>query len=91
MPTCVVRIVEPLLGFLWPAAGRHRSSGLQRMPEPSLQRPRVPALRGEDIGIVRPYLVAHERRQREHQRSQAAHRQRAQQAPPVAGEVSMPV
>ncbi|MEV8319481.1 hypothetical protein AB0Q95_35520 [Streptomyces sp. NPDC059900] len=27
--------------------------------------PRVPVLRGEDIGLVRPYLVAFERRQEE--------------------------
>lgn len=65
MPICLVRIVEPLLRLLYPAVGRHRSVAVARMPAPAPQ-PRVPALRGEDIGLVRPYLVAHERRQREH-------------------------
>ncbi|MFF5983860.1 hypothetical protein ACFY78_33975 [Streptomyces olindensis] len=30
-----------------------------------MRLPRVPALRGEDIGLVRPYFVAHERREAE--------------------------
>lgn len=63
MLTCVFRILEPLLGLLWPAAGRHRSAEMQPMPTSAPRLPRVPALSGEDLGLVRPYLVAHERRQ----------------------------
>lgn len=55
MPDCIARISEPLL---WPllASSRHH-----RPPEP----PRGTALRGEDVGLVRPYLVAFEQRQEE--------------------------
>lgn len=69
MPDCIARIFEPLLRFLLPAAGRHRSPGptwsAPDFDEPTRPLPRVPVLRGEDIGLVRPYLVAFERRQEE--------------------------
>ncbi|MDQ0750825.1 hypothetical protein QF034_005056 [Streptomyces africanus] len=79
MPHCIAHIFEPLLRLLWPAPGRHRrpdplSAGLA--VEASTGCPgRVPAaqvLRGEEIGLVRPYLVAHERR--EAQKRQARRR-----------------
>ncbi len=52
--------------------GRHRSvkacpsvscgdTPILRLPRVH-QVPRQPVLRGEDVGLVRPYLVAHERR-----------------------------
>ncbi|MFG2131922.1 hypothetical protein ACGFNV_29485 [Streptomyces sp. NPDC048751] len=73
MPRWIARIFEPLLRLLWPPAGRHRRldrrcSGLA--PEASRlgRTPAAPALRGEDIGLVRPYLVAHERRTAERRR-----------------------
>ncbi|MEV0119574.1 hypothetical protein AB0H77_41035 [Streptomyces sp. NPDC050844] len=69
MPDCISRIFEPFLRLLLPAPGRHRFPE-PSSPEPSVDTstrplPRVPALRGEDIGLVRPYLVAHEQRQEE--------------------------
>ncbi|MGP8301168.1 hypothetical protein ACTPOK_25225 [Streptomyces inhibens] len=74
MPHCIARIFEPLLRLLLPAAGRHRSEGMYpyvSMP-PRTDRPpvrsrlvRVQMVRGEDTVMVRPYLVAYERRQEE--------------------------
>ncbi len=61
----IARFVESLLRLLLPASGRHRSSEPPRAMHDAVpvRPPSVPALRGEDIGLVRPYLVAHERRQ----------------------------
>ncbi|MFD8723891.1 hypothetical protein ACFV2H_39555 [Streptomyces sp. NPDC059629] len=76
MPHCIAHIFEPLLRLLWPAPGRHRrpdhsSAGLA--VEASTACPaRVPdarVLRGEEIGLVRPYLVAHERREAQKQQA----------------------
>lgn len=76
MPHCIAGIFEPLLQMLWPARGRHRrpvpsSAGLA--VEASTARPRgVPAtqvLRGEENRLVRPYLVAHERREAQKQQT----------------------
>lgn len=76
MPHCIVRLLEPLLRLLWPAPGRHRrfdhsSAGLAG--EASTACPaRVSAARvarGEEIGLVRPYLVAHERREAQKQQA----------------------
>ncbi|MEU8934931.1 hypothetical protein AB0D30_34235 [Streptomyces sp. NPDC048409] len=84
MPHCIAHIFEPLLRLLSPAPGRHRrpdhsSAGLA--VEASTACPtRVPAarvLRGEEIGLVRPYLVAHERRE---ERKQQARRRTLQLA-----------
>ncbi|MFC9234325.1 hypothetical protein ACFTZI_36055 [Streptomyces decoyicus] len=71
MPNGIARIFELLLRLLLPAPGRHRSAGAYpygAMP-PRTDRPpvrsrlvRVPMLRGEDTIMVRPYLVAYERR-----------------------------
>jgi hypothetical protein len=63
----IARFVESLLRLLLPASGRRRSpeSSPARQDTVTVRPPRVPALRGEDIGLVRPYLVAHERRQEE--------------------------
>ncbi|MFI8880386.1 hypothetical protein [Streptomyces sp. NPDC055243] len=69
MPDCIARIFESSLRLLLPAVGRHRSSELTvsglGIDAPTRPLPRVPVLRGEDIGLVRPYLVAFERRQEE--------------------------
>lgn len=69
MPHCISRIFEPLLSLFLPAAGRHRAAGSPvagpHEDAPTVRLPRVPAepLRGEDNGLVRPYLVAHEHQQ----------------------------
>ncbi|REK87642.1 hypothetical protein DY245_25690 [Streptomyces inhibens] len=72
MPHCIARIFEPLLRLLLPAPGRHRSEGMYPYVsmQPRTDRPpvrsrlvRVQMVRGEDSVMVRPYLVAYERRQ----------------------------
>ncbi|MEU6916896.1 hypothetical protein [Streptomyces olindensis] len=69
MRHAIAWIFEALLRLLLPARGRHRAPEPSRAVRPSeaplVRLPRVPALRGEDIGLVRPYLVAHERREAE--------------------------
>ena len=66
-------IFSALLRALLPSSGRHRTGNGaafaqadQRAGVPAV-RPMAPVpgpmLRGEDIGHVRPYLVAHERKQ----------------------------
>lgn len=74
MPHGTRLLTLPLRLFL-PAGGRHRASGSC----PSVSPPHSPdlttlVLRGEDIALVRPYVIAHERRgearrQRVHRRS----------------------
>ena len=63
----IARLVESLLWLLLPGSGRHRSlePSPGRLETVPVRLPHVPALRGEDIGLVHPYLVAHERRQEE--------------------------
>ncbi|MFS4094030.1 hypothetical protein [Streptomyces sp. AF1A] len=72
----IALLVEPLLRLLWPASGRHRhrnshrAGGVARptpVPAAPLQPNRRPSphealLQGEDSRLVRPYLLAHERR-----------------------------
>ncbi|MFE7964537.1 hypothetical protein ACFU0X_16055 [Streptomyces cellulosae] len=66
---------EPLLRLRWPASGRHRHENRHRAqgaastpaPDAPLAPGRRPSLyeallRGEDSRLVRPYLLAHERR-----------------------------
>ncbi|WP_416983077.1 hypothetical protein [Streptomyces sp. T028] len=76
MPHCIVHIFEPLLRLLLPAPGRHRrpdqqSAGL--CAETSTAGPppasALPVLRGEENRLVRPYLVAHERREQRRRRA----------------------
>ncbi|MFJ7100100.1 hypothetical protein [Streptomyces albogriseolus] len=68
-------LLEPLLRLLWPASGRHRHQNRHRAggaaPAPAPAAPLAPGrrpsphealLRGEDSRLVRPYLLAHERR-----------------------------
>lgn len=58
------RLLRPLLRLLLPPVGRHRTTeahpATATLPAPC--RSRVPALDGEAIGLVRPYVIAHERR-----------------------------
>ncbi|GAA3636406.1 hypothetical protein GCM10022420_006920 [Streptomyces iranensis] len=72
MRNCIGRVFEPLVRVLRPGRGRHRTVGTRQPVDcadaPTLQLPRVhkmsrkPVLRSEDVQLVRPYLVAHERR-----------------------------
>lgn len=73
-----VRIVQTLLRALMPSSGLHRTGNGaacaqadQHADAPAV-RPTVPVAgpmpSGEDIGHVRPYLVAHERQQEARQR-----------------------
>ncbi|MGW7485834.1 hypothetical protein [Streptomyces sp. NPDC054786] len=67
------RVFELLLKALLPAPGHHRVVGTSPVvgcadtPTMSLSLPRVPdpyvwrPIRGEDVQLVRPYLVAYER------------------------------
>lgn len=76
MPHCIVRIFEPLLRLLLPAPGRHRSPE-QPSADLCVEAPIAcpsrasasPVVRGEEIGLVRPYLVAHERREQQRRRA----------------------
>ncbi|EXU89942.1 hypothetical protein [Streptomyces noursei] len=71
MPNTIVRLAEALLLRLLPARGRHRSAEAAPAPElpdtPTLTIPRVPAelrfLRGEDVALLRPYILTPEERQ----------------------------
>ncbi|MFF2808706.1 hypothetical protein ACFVT2_16320 [Streptomyces sp. NPDC058000] len=64
-------IFELLLDLLFPARGRHRSADAPPAAEcpdtPTLTIPRVPAeqrlLRGEDVALLRPYILTPEERQ----------------------------
>jgi hypothetical protein len=82
----IARLFEPLLRLLLPGMGRHRlaatttatdRTGPPPLPpyaaEPTAHHPGPRPLRGEDHSLVRPYLVAHERRQ-EAQRQRARRR-----------------
>ncbi|MGI5349165.1 hypothetical protein ACQEU8_13355 [Streptomyces sp. CA-250714] len=73
MANPIPQFVRWLLQLLLPGAGRHRTvetaSPAMRGDTPTLMLPRVhrvfdrSSLRGEDVGLVRPYVVAHERRE----------------------------
>ncbi|MEU0910843.1 hypothetical protein [Streptomyces althioticus] len=67
----IAYLLEPLLRLLWPASGRHRhrAEGAASIPAPAAPfapgrrpSPHEDLLRGEDSRLVRPYLLAHERR-----------------------------
>ncbi|QGZ49049.1 hypothetical protein GPZ77_12260 [Streptomyces sp. QHH-9511] len=73
MLRCIARMIDPLLRLLWPPpSGRHRPPCTHTVPahpptpaEPPPAPTPEPYLRGEDSPLVRPYLLAHERRQAE--------------------------
>lgn len=62
----IARLVGLLLRLLLPPTGRRRRcADSARAVTAAAPPPRgVPALRGEDCRLVRPYLVAHEERER---------------------------
>lgn len=70
MPHCIAHNFEPLLPLLRPVPGRHRApdsrSALLIVETSTEGLPRVPAapvLHGEDTGLIRSYLLAHEQRE----------------------------
>ncbi|MGW7573947.1 hypothetical protein [Streptomyces sp. NPDC054765] len=74
----IARLLVPLLRLLLPARGCHRAVGAlpaaRREDAPTLVLPRFPVrqtgpLRGEDVALIRPYVLApEERRDRRVQR-----------------------
>jgi hypothetical protein len=62
--THTTRLLTLLLRFLLPAGGRHRAPqpGPIIPPQPTPDPPTL-ALRSEDTALVRPYVIAHERRE----------------------------
>ncbi|OII70445.1 hypothetical protein [Streptomyces sp. CC77] len=81
---CIAQLIEPLLRLLRPQPpASHRAP----FPAPRRERPRQagalparpaharePYYVGEDTALVRPYLLAHERRQAEERRRRARRR-----------------
>ncbi|WP_329050671.1 hypothetical protein OG873_14730 [Streptomyces violaceus] len=80
----IARLVEPLLRFLLPGLGRRRLAPGNQPPARSSPEGRTDRdagsrpLRGQDNATVRPYPVAHERR--EEARRQQARQQARQRA-----------
>ncbi|MEU9121945.1 hypothetical protein AB0C96_19140 [Streptomyces sp. NPDC048506] len=80
-------IFELLLRVLLPARGRHRSAGalpaVRWEDAPTLTLPRVPVgrrqglLRGEDVALIRPYVLTSEERQERQERRLQRGRRRA--------------
>ncbi|GGW68566.1 hypothetical protein [Streptomyces griseoloalbus] len=71
----IARLFEPLLSLVAPATGRRRldaQDGYDRPPPPTGGPPPrqfgACPLRGEDHNLVRPYVIAHERREQERRR-----------------------
>lgn len=74
----IARLLEPLLSLVVPATGRRRLDARDGYDPPPAEGPAprqfgARPLRGEDHDLVRPYVIAHERRERERRR-QARHR-----------------
>ncbi|MEU3818598.1 hypothetical protein AB0E74_03140 [Streptomyces sp. NPDC030392] len=77
MSHCIARLLDPLLRLLWPPPpARHRAAPSPaarpvHTPAPLPPRPTrapEPYYAGEDSALVRPYLLAHERRAEERRR-----------------------
>ncbi|MGP9020566.1 hypothetical protein ACT1U9_19470 [Streptomyces sp. BR1] len=72
---CIAQFLELLWRFSRPSVGRHRAAVRAPVAEypdtPTSPLPRVrvglrvPVLRGEDSALVRPYLAAYERQEKE--------------------------
>ncbi|MBM7090650.1 hypothetical protein JTP67_19310 [Streptomyces sp. S12] len=69
MTEATASLLAPLLRLLFPARGRHRRGAGPRHRavlapgREAARRPAPPPLRGEDNALVRPYLLAHERKE----------------------------
>jgi hypothetical protein len=74
MPQYIAHIFEPLRRLVWPLEGRHRRANRRSSavstgtPTTHLPHVPIPPLRDEEIGIVRPHLVAHEQQEAWRQR-----------------------
>ncbi|MGW4020821.1 hypothetical protein [Streptomyces sp. NPDC005009] len=69
----IARLLEPLLSLVVPATGRRRLGARDGYDPPPAVGPAprqfgARPLRGEDHHLVRPYVIAHERRERERRR-----------------------
>ncbi|WP_073947027.1 hypothetical protein [Streptomyces kebangsaanensis] len=71
----IARLFEPLLNLVAPGTGRRRLDAQDGydLPPPPAEGPTpyqfgARPLRGEDHSLVRPYLIAHERREQERRR-----------------------
>ncbi|MEY9487180.1 hypothetical protein RKD26_002974 [Streptomyces calvus] len=69
----IARLLEPLLGRVAPGTGRRRLDAADGYDPPPVVGPAprqfgARPLRGEDHSLVRPYVIAHERRERERRR-----------------------
>ncbi|GHH91041.1 hypothetical protein [Streptomyces capillispiralis] len=69
----IARLLEPLLSLVAPGTGRRRLDAGAGYDPPPVEGPAprqfgARPLRGEDHSLVRPYVVAHERRERERRR-----------------------
>ncbi|MEU2164248.1 hypothetical protein [Streptomyces sp. NPDC019208] len=74
MSHCIARLIDPLRRLLWPPpAVDHRPAPRLPLPPRPTHAP-TPYYRGEDSPLVRPYLLAHERRQAEARRQRARRR-----------------
>lgn len=79
----IARMLDPLLRLLWSSPpGRHRppcarTLPVRPLPEPGPGPAPEPYLRGEDSPLVRPYFLAHERRQAEAEARRQRGRRRA--------------
>lgn len=75
MLSLIARLLEPLLSLVAPGTGRRRLDTRDgyEPPPPTAQGPSprqfgARPLRGEDHNLVRPYVIAHERREQERYR-----------------------
>ncbi|MEU9350265.1 hypothetical protein AB0D65_04425 [Streptomyces griseoloalbus] len=69
----IARLLEPLLSLVAPGTGRRRLDAADGYDPPPAAGPAprqfgARPLRGEDHSLVRPYVIAHERRERERRR-----------------------
>ncbi|MFD0209357.1 hypothetical protein ACFVH9_09540 [Streptomyces hirsutus] len=71
----IARLLKPLLSLVAPGTGRRRLDAPDGcdLPPPSTEGPSprqfgARPLRGEDHALVRPYVIAHERREQERRR-----------------------
>ncbi|PNG19183.1 hypothetical protein, partial [Streptomyces cahuitamycinicus] len=66
----IARLLEPLLSLVAPGTGRRRLDARDGYEPPPAEGPSprqfgARPLRGEDHNLVRPYVIAHERREQE--------------------------
>lgn len=69
----IARLLEPLPGLVSPGTGRRRLDARDGYDPPPTEAPAprqfgARPLRGEDHSLVRPYVIAHERREQERRR-----------------------